>query len=144
MLRVCFVVYFVLVFIFFSLMVIFADIDGAYFGTTFPHLFLMAHGNMKPQKPSQSYVPKIFGFKVHKKQWVYNTISVAQPFFLMVIGGWEELLWEKTSWRVELSVCNLGRNWSDVRQAFLWLCWDLGEKRKHEGSGNSFTCWDSS
>ncbi|XP_018433491.2 putative casein kinase II subunit beta-4 isoform X2 [Raphanus sativus] len=44
------------------------DIDGAYFGTTFPHLFLMAHGNMKPQKPSQSYVPKIFGFKVHKKQ----------------------------------------------------------------------------
>ncbi|KAF3554526.1 hypothetical protein F2Q69_00010669 [Brassica cretica] len=52
----------------FSLMVIFADIDGAYFGTTFPHLFLMAHGNVKPQKPSQSYVPKIFGFKVHKKQ----------------------------------------------------------------------------
>nr|VDC69744.1 unnamed protein product [Brassica rapa] len=44
------------------------NIDGAYFGTTFPHLFLMAHGNMKPQKPSQSYVPKIFGFKVHKKQ----------------------------------------------------------------------------
>ncbi|KAJ0258556.1 Casein kinase II subunit beta-3 [Hirschfeldia incana] len=44
------------------------NIDGAYFGTTFPHLFLMAHGNMKPQKPSQTYVPKIFGFKVHKKQ----------------------------------------------------------------------------
>ncbi|KAF2566032.1 hypothetical protein F2Q70_00024621 [Brassica cretica] len=44
------------------------NIDGAYFGTTFPHLFLMAHGNVKPQKPSQSYVPKIFGFKVHKKQ----------------------------------------------------------------------------
>ncbi|KAL0720511.1 hypothetical protein Bca4012_035110 [Brassica carinata] len=44
------------------------NIDGAYFGTTFPHLFLMAHGNMKPLKPSQNYVPKIFGFKVHKKQ----------------------------------------------------------------------------
>jgi casein kinase II subunit beta len=45
-----------------------ADIDGAYFGTTFPHLFLMAYGNMKPQKPAQNYVPKIFGFKVHNKQ----------------------------------------------------------------------------
>ncbi|CAA7050617.1 unnamed protein product [Microthlaspi erraticum] len=44
------------------------NIDGAYFGTTFPHLFLMAYGNIKPQKATQSYVPKIFGFKVHHKQ----------------------------------------------------------------------------
>ncbi|CAG7866043.1 unnamed protein product [Brassica rapa] len=42
------------------------NIDGAYFGTTFPHLFLMTNGNLKPQKPTQSYVPRIFGFKVHK------------------------------------------------------------------------------
>ncbi|XP_020535971.1 casein kinase II subunit beta-2 isoform X4 [Jatropha curcas] len=42
------------------------DIDGAYFGTTFPHLFLMTHGHLKPQKPSQSYVPRVFGFKLHK------------------------------------------------------------------------------
>ncbi|XP_013588532.1 PREDICTED: casein kinase II subunit beta-3 isoform X2 [Brassica oleracea var. oleracea] len=44
----------------------FQDIDGAYFGTTFPHLFLMTYGNLKPQKPTQKYVPRIFGFKVHK------------------------------------------------------------------------------
>ncbi|KAL5551279.1 hypothetical protein UlMin_001455 [Ulmus minor] len=42
------------------------DIDGAYFGTTFPHLFLMTYGHLKPQKPSQSYTPRVFGFKVHK------------------------------------------------------------------------------
>ena len=44
------------------------DMDGAYFGTTFPHLFLMTYSNLKPQKPlqSQSYVPRVFGFKVHK------------------------------------------------------------------------------
>ncbi|KAG6400509.1 hypothetical protein SASPL_137346 [Salvia splendens] len=42
------------------------DIDGAYFGTTFPHLFLMTYGHLKPQKPVQSYVPKVFGFKMHK------------------------------------------------------------------------------
>ncbi|CAM8926542.1 unnamed protein product [Rhodiola kirilowii] len=42
------------------------NIDGAYFGTTFPHMFLMTYGHLKPQKPSQSYVPRVFGFKLHK------------------------------------------------------------------------------
>ncbi|KAI6706416.1 hypothetical protein NL676_009378 [Syzygium grande] len=42
------------------------NIDGAYFGTTFPHLFLMTYGHLKPQKPIQSYVPRVFGFKIHK------------------------------------------------------------------------------
>ncbi|KAI3973711.1 hypothetical protein MKX01_031131 [Papaver californicum] len=43
------------------------NIDGAYFGTTFPHLFLMTYGHLKPQKASQNYVPRIFGFKLHKQ-----------------------------------------------------------------------------
>ncbi|XP_028762528.1 casein kinase II subunit beta-1-like [Neltuma alba] len=42
------------------------NVDGAYFGTTFPHLFLMTYGHLKPPKPSQSYVQRVFGFKVHK------------------------------------------------------------------------------
>ncbi|KAK4365832.1 hypothetical protein RND71_013712 [Anisodus tanguticus] len=42
------------------------NIDGAYFGTTFPHLFLMTYGHLNPQKISPSYVPRVFGFKVHK------------------------------------------------------------------------------
>ncbi|CAN1146066.1 Putative casein kinase II subunit beta-4 [Linum perenne] len=42
------------------------NIDGAYFGTTFPHLFLMTYGHLKPQKAAQSYVPRVFGFKMHK------------------------------------------------------------------------------
>ncbi|KAF8776215.1 hypothetical protein HU200_003751 [Digitaria exilis] len=42
------------------------DIDGTYFGTTFPHLFLMTYPHLKPQKPSQQYVPRVFGFKIHK------------------------------------------------------------------------------
>ncbi|XP_040963971.1 casein kinase II subunit beta-1, partial [Gossypium hirsutum] len=42
------------------------NIDGAYFGTTFPNLFLMAHGHLKPQKAIQSYVPRVFGYKIHK------------------------------------------------------------------------------
>ncbi|XP_050386149.1 casein kinase II subunit beta-2-like [Argentina anserina] len=43
------------------------QIDGAYFGTTFPHLFFLTNGHLKPQKASQSYAPRIYGFKVHKK-----------------------------------------------------------------------------
>ncbi|WOH09290.1 hypothetical protein DCAR_0728746 [Daucus carota subsp. sativus] len=42
------------------------NIDGAYFGTTFPHLFLMTYGHLKPQKSNQSYVQRVFGFKLHK------------------------------------------------------------------------------
>lgn len=42
------------------------NVDGAYFGTTFPHLFLMTYPHLKPQKPSQSYTQRVFGFKLHK------------------------------------------------------------------------------
>lgn len=42
------------------------DIDGAYFGTTFPHLFLMTYGHLKPPKATQNYVQRVFGFKLHK------------------------------------------------------------------------------
>eukprot|EP00249_Psilotum_nudum_P021326 c28068_g1_i1 orf=594-1457(-) len=42
------------------------NVDGAYFGTTFPHLFLMTYPYSRPAKPVQSYVPRIFGFKIHR------------------------------------------------------------------------------
>ncbi|KAJ3680630.1 hypothetical protein LUZ60_016908 [Juncus effusus] len=42
------------------------NVDGAYFGTTFPHLFLMTYSQLKPAKPSLQYVPRVFGFKLHK------------------------------------------------------------------------------
>ncbi|XP_020871266.1 casein kinase II subunit beta-1 isoform X2 [Arabidopsis lyrata subsp. lyrata] len=42
------------------------NIDGAYFGTTFPHLFLMTYGHLKPSKATQNYVQRVFGFKLHK------------------------------------------------------------------------------
>lgn len=40
------------------------NIDGAYFGTTFPHLFLLTYPTLKPQKPPEKYVPRVFGFKI--------------------------------------------------------------------------------
>jgi hypothetical protein len=43
-------------------------VDGAAFGTTFPHLFLMTFSNLVPDPlPIEAtYVPRVFGFRVHK------------------------------------------------------------------------------
>jgi hypothetical protein len=42
--------------------------DGAAFGTTFPHLFLMTFSNLVPDPlpPESVYVPRVFGFRIHK------------------------------------------------------------------------------
>jgi|LauGreStaDraftv2_3_1035109.scaffolds.fasta_scaffold57136_1 casein kinase II subunit beta len=45
-----------------------ANIDGAYFGTTFAHLFLLSHNDVIPTKSQQTYIPRIYGFKIHKQQ----------------------------------------------------------------------------
>jgi casein kinase II subunit beta len=50
------------------------NIDGAYFGTTFPHLFLMTFSYLKSPRPTQVYTPRIFGFRVRPRippaRWV--------------------------------------------------------------------------
>lgn len=40
--------------------------DGSYWGTTFPHLFLHTYQNLVPQRNIERYVPRIYGFKIHK------------------------------------------------------------------------------
>ena len=42
-------------------------VDGAYFGTTFPHLFFMTYKGLVPDPPEKTYVPKVFGFRVHAR-----------------------------------------------------------------------------
>ena len=39
--------------------------DGAYFGTTFPHLLLMTYPSLRPPPATDTYVPRVFGFKLH-------------------------------------------------------------------------------
>jgi casein kinase II subunit beta len=41
------------------------QIDGAYFGTTFPHLFFLTFPELKPVKGGEAYVPRVFGFQIH-------------------------------------------------------------------------------
>lgn len=77
-----------------------ANIDGAYFGTTFPHLYLLSHSvrpaggccastsvggrtksnyllllllqDLIPTKPTQAYVPRIYGFRVNELSPYYR------------------------------------------------------------------------
>lgn len=50
------------------------EIDGAYFGTTFPHLFLIIFTDYLPVKSrEEKYVPKVFGFKVHENSLYKET-----------------------------------------------------------------------
>lgn len=55
-----------------------ANIDGAYFGTTFPHLYLMTHPDMVPAKPTQIYHPRVYGFKVHTSSLYYRNREETQ------------------------------------------------------------------
>ncbi|RUS12600.1 casein kinase II, regulatory subunit, partial [Jimgerdemannia flammicorona] len=43
-----------------------AAIDGAYYGTSFPHMLFQVYPNLLPQKSSDRYTPRIFGFKIHE------------------------------------------------------------------------------
>eukprot|EP01013_Petalomonas_cantuscygni_P025229 TRINITY_DN47118_c0_g1_i1.p1 TRINITY_DN47118_c0_g1~~TRINITY_DN47118_c0_g1_i1.p1 ORF type:complete len:318 (-),score=35.15 TRINITY_DN47118_c0_g1_i1:480-1433(-) len=42
----------------------FRNLDGAHWGTTFPHLFLMTYQVSVPRAPSDPYVPRVFGFRI--------------------------------------------------------------------------------
>jgi hypothetical protein len=43
-----------------------AAVDGAYFGTTFPNIFLLSRPNLIPAQPTQTYIPRIYGFRINK------------------------------------------------------------------------------
>ena len=49
-----------------------ANLDGAYFGTTFPHLFLLLYPDCIPTKPTLPYVPRIYGFKINSDSSYYK------------------------------------------------------------------------
>lgn len=68
-------------------------VDGASFGTTFPHLFLMTFSNLVPDglSPDSVYVPRVFGFRVHQSARQRNgttTISsTVSPTHLLHLKG---------------------------------------------------------
>ena len=47
------------------------NIDGAFFGTTFPHMFLLQYPEYL-SSPSDSYNPTIFGYRIHPSSPFYT------------------------------------------------------------------------
>merc|ERR1712039_235209 len=41
------------------------DLDGAYFGASFPQVFLQSYPALVPVSPPKAFVPRVFGFKLH-------------------------------------------------------------------------------
>lgn len=48
------------------------ELDGAYFGSSFPHVLLQAFPFLYPIQEHTNYIPKIYGFKVHRGRGVYS------------------------------------------------------------------------
>ncbi|CAO3644661.1 unnamed protein product [Cunninghamella echinulata] len=44
-----------------------SNIDGAHFGTTFPHLFVQTFPEIIPQIEQKTYVAKLFGFRINER-----------------------------------------------------------------------------
>lgn len=44
------------------------DLDGAYFGPSSSHMVLLMKPHLMPVKPSESYVPRVYGFRIHNQR----------------------------------------------------------------------------
>lgn len=53
-------------------------IDGAYFGTTFPHLFFLTFPELKVPKCTESYVPRVFGYRINKHAYTKSLAARKQ------------------------------------------------------------------
>lgn len=105
-----------------------AGLDGAYFGTTFAHMFLLTYPDLIPRRPptatlnSERYIPKIYGFRIHQDssyyQLRYERFSFS--FFLFLFSYlvlkirrlsilWKEILHLVKSWFLIL-ICSLSPN----------------------------------
>ena len=51
------------------------DIDGAFFGPTFPNLFFMTFTDLIPENKVELHVPRVFGFKINNSNALRSSSS---------------------------------------------------------------------
>lgn len=52
-----------------------ASIDGAHFGTSFPHILFQVYPKLLPSKSIEKFTPRIYGFKIHPSAELYEKNS---------------------------------------------------------------------
>eukprot|EP00099_Drosophila_melanogaster_P014383 NP_477407.1 casein kinase II beta2 subunit [Drosophila melanogaster] len=62
-----------------------SNLDGAFFGTGFPHMFFMEKPDARPKRAKQKFVPRLYGFKIHPT--AYRTAAEIQKDVTMTPVG---------------------------------------------------------
>merc|ERR1712217_552862 len=44
------------------------EVDGAHFGNSFPQIFLQSYPSLVVAEQPRAFVPRVFGFKLHKQK----------------------------------------------------------------------------
>ena len=60
------------------------ELDGVYFGTAFPHMFLQMYPELVPKEGAVPFIPRIYGFRIYRQRGskyqvgsTYNTINTS-------------------------------------------------------------------
>merc|ERR1712137_1327525 len=62
-----------------------SDVDGAYFGCSFPHILLQTYTDLVPKEKPNVYVPRIYGFKIYQKKRIQISSKRSKPTVLHIL-----------------------------------------------------------
>ena len=51
------------------------NVDGAYFGTSSPHMMFMVHPDQLPRQSTNQFTAKLYGFKIHPEAYQLQQVS---------------------------------------------------------------------
>lgn len=64
------------------------EVDGAFFGPSFPHLLMMVKPDSFTPKPFRVYTPRIYGFRVYKEGRNYPLLDRSQTPAAARVQAW--------------------------------------------------------
>lgn len=74
-------------------------IDGAYFGTSVPHMLFMVYPEYRPGRTTQNYVPKLYGFKLHSSAYAAGENSEKKVLPVIINGSGPRVTVKKSKLR---------------------------------------------